>query len=769
MAASASSILEGGSNQDFLRLDLQIPDIYHGDHDCIFSRGSDPACAICVQPLIPSLSGSPPGFASSSATQPEAHFGNSYVDQSLPDLDNEIFHEVLSKDPFNYSELLQLAASPGFLASTRVQSENAQLTGLQHGQDLKTSDKLSSAYRRHKKSKSQIIALQSWFQENQKPTPAQLSDYARLTGLERSQVRDWFANKRRPGRSQQTSGRVGEQNKHTPSRNASKGIEIPRKKGKSSMTEIARSLPNDPETMLERWRSSPPEEEPANLSAIKTALEAQASGSRSATSSVGDSTSMNPLGPSPPDESPESASVEVNPTPITSSDDPSAEKQVFFGPADSTPQVDHLSDTSWESELPFEPAYQNPRHRSSSVAGSGFSGRSSAAHSAESSKSQRRRYKEIYRHSGNSYKHPSGVDMDDPAVCTIYQELLSFKNDQKKEVLVYPDVSSRSQQRCVAKIAKDLSLYHVTYGDYIVVSKDGAGAGGTAILGVSITENPRRGKGAKEKGAQHKNDGHQSIFDNDPPFTRLANTECYPRSQRALYISLRSYSFYCTFCNLEFTEEDDWRAYETALHQPKEEWTCCCALYTATGGAETCLFCDKIFEDAPSFLNHPCRPYCPDLIPVFNFEIELMEHIRTVHGRHEPLQFELNSLNKPGLLFMDGKEDWTTFHIIGKRAKQGMTGFANNLLLHRRFYKEQVPGWREGVHGFLAEVEHDLFAVQRIFTAFVELFQLLSQNRLQAHKTPPHDQIASFYSIPKLLKTDKLAPHVMTEGAAWQD
>jgi hypothetical protein len=49
-------------------------------------------------------------------------------------------------------------------------------------------------FRRHTKSKSQIAALQSWFQDNPNPTPAQLSEYAQSTGLEKSQVRDWFAN-----------------------------------------------------------------------------------------------------------------------------------------------------------------------------------------------------------------------------------------------------------------------------------------------------------------------------------------------------------------------------------------------------------------------------------------------------------------------------------------------------------------------------------------------------------------------------------------------
>ena len=61
------------------------------------------------------------------------------------------------------------------------------------------------------------------------------------------------------------------------------------------------------------------------------------------------------------------------------------------------------------------------------------------------------------------------------------------------------------------------------------------------------------------------------------------------------------------------------------------------------------MFCEKLFEDPPSFLNHFCRPYCPDLIPVFNFEAELVQHIKSVHGRQKPLNFQLNQLNKPGV------------------------------------------------------------------------------------------------------------------------
>jgi hypothetical protein len=53
------------------------------------------------------------------------------------------------------------------------------------------------SYRRHTKSKAQIKLLNEWFHQNPGPTSSQLSEYARLSGLEKDQVRNWFVNQRR--------------------------------------------------------------------------------------------------------------------------------------------------------------------------------------------------------------------------------------------------------------------------------------------------------------------------------------------------------------------------------------------------------------------------------------------------------------------------------------------------------------------------------------------------------------------------------------------
>lgn len=128
-------------------------------------------------------------------------------------------------------------------------------------------------FRRRTKSKSQVAALKGWFEENQNPTPAELAEYAQWTGLDKSQVRDWFANQRRPGRRLNASCASQPQ--------TTKAISIPTppikistpSKGEmNSITKRLCEVPNASETMLDRWRSSPPDEEPATFTAIQKAL-----------------------------------------------------------------------------------------------------------------------------------------------------------------------------------------------------------------------------------------------------------------------------------------------------------------------------------------------------------------------------------------------------------------------------------------------------------------------------------------------------------------
>ncbi|KAF8852933.1 hypothetical protein BDZ45DRAFT_694700 [Acephala macrosclerotiorum] len=146
------------------------------------------------------------------------------------------------------------------------------------------------AYRRHKKSKAQIDLLKGWFETNPTPTGPQLSEYAKLSGLEKDQVRNWFVNQRRPGRGLKSKN-VPRKGKDVLKRYSGEAI-LEFEKGsedgatastqpipiagishKSSLSDSLRSVPDMPESMLERWQNSPPDEEPANLSAIRNALD----------------------------------------------------------------------------------------------------------------------------------------------------------------------------------------------------------------------------------------------------------------------------------------------------------------------------------------------------------------------------------------------------------------------------------------------------------------------------------------------------------------
>jgi len=61
-----------------------------------------------------------------------------------------------------------------------------------------------------------------------------------------------------------------------------------------------------------------------------------------------------------------------------------------------------------------------------------------------------------------------------------------------------------------------------------------------------------------------------------------------------------------------------------------------------------CTFCGREFTVSSDFFNHACRPYCPELIPVFNFESELVEHLKTVHKFSQCGSFGPTTWKQPG-------------------------------------------------------------------------------------------------------------------------
>jgi hypothetical protein len=67
----------------------------------------------------------------------------------------------------------------------------------------------SPASRRFPKTKAQLKLLNGWFDSNPHPTVSQLHEYAELSGLEKDQVRTWFANHRHSGRRDEAHQRAG--------------------------------------------------------------------------------------------------------------------------------------------------------------------------------------------------------------------------------------------------------------------------------------------------------------------------------------------------------------------------------------------------------------------------------------------------------------------------------------------------------------------------------------------------------------------------------
>ncbi|GAP84795.1 putative C2H2 type zinc finger containing protein [Rosellinia necatrix] len=104
------------------------------------------------------------------------------------------------------------------------------------------------------------------------PTDEERENLQKITGLNKTQITNWLANARRRGKIQPTratSPHVG--------RGYAQAIDIPQRKGTPGLFENMNPL--------QRWENSPPENEPASVTAIARAV--SASGSYSATSGSG--------------------------------------------------------------------------------------------------------------------------------------------------------------------------------------------------------------------------------------------------------------------------------------------------------------------------------------------------------------------------------------------------------------------------------------------------------------------------------------------------
>ncbi|KAI9764916.1 MAG: hypothetical protein M1840_007941 [Geoglossum simile] len=115
-------------------------------------------------------------------------------------------------------------------------------------------------------SRAAVSILKAWFREHiahPYPTEKDKDELKKQTGLKRSQISNWLANTRR--REKVSSGRSAIGAGPTSGRNFTplKGIDIPATLSKTPFEDM------DP---LERWKHSPPENEPASVAAIFDAV-----------------------------------------------------------------------------------------------------------------------------------------------------------------------------------------------------------------------------------------------------------------------------------------------------------------------------------------------------------------------------------------------------------------------------------------------------------------------------------------------------------------
>lgn len=124
-------------------------------------------------------------------------------------------------------------------------------------------------------SRESVKVLKNWVvthNHHPYPTDEERESLQKITGLNKTQITNWLANARRRGKIQPTratSPHIG--------RGYAQAIDIPQRRG----------TPGPFESMnpLQRWENSPPENEPASVTAIARAV--SASGSYSATSGSG--------------------------------------------------------------------------------------------------------------------------------------------------------------------------------------------------------------------------------------------------------------------------------------------------------------------------------------------------------------------------------------------------------------------------------------------------------------------------------------------------
>jgi hypothetical protein len=458
-----------------------------------------------------------------------------------------------------------------------------------------------------------------------------------------------------------------------------KAIPIPGRSPRSSMTNSLRSIPDAPESMLERWRNSPPDEEPANLSAIKNAL---ASSPNLDTRIPFARHYRRPV----PAEGHFMVVIENIPRDM--------QRAQFV-------QIMLLKDI----KRPDRFYYQFRHGEFSGLALAEFASIEDATFAISRLDhillegftliaTLESDYERILKlpdtlvdHTTAHQLKPTGPFLaptffDENALANYFQDRSLHRTERTNSWRSAPSTDGSAVSSAARSAASSVSMARRRYkrafrrSDYAqqnsISSYDGdnrspkllpIGQGSEAFFPDSLFHRPPTPRPPFRQSfesqplnspyAEALGTGNFEIFDEpemiqgtdsqETDLRGVLGTNDQPVSSRLGQPFRQTYHsclrYRCEFCTKKFNSEEEWREHETLIHRPREEWVCSLVpCMKPTMKDWQCAFCQSTFTDWEIFINHSCQvcgllPGSSTTRPTFHNRTDLADHVKHHHGR----------------------------------------------------------------------------------------------------------------------------------------